>query len=127
MMICDPCLMFIYKTLKSKQKVQKVFFALQVDDFPTLNVLQEATELARHEVRGALNFLQGTGLVWGNGCHGLSDGGRRLLELLRDADSQSRPRHCATTVCWRSASSFRLTGTRCCRSCPIALPTAAMT
>lgn len=86
MMICDPCLMFIYKTLKSKQKVQKVFFALQVDDFPTLNVLQEATELARHEVRGALNFLQGTGLVWGNGCHGLSDGGRRLLELLRDAD-----------------------------------------
>lgn len=86
MMICDPCLMFTYKTLKSKTKVRKVYFALQVDDFPTLNILQEATGLARHDVRGALNLLQGAGLVWGDGCHGLSDSGRRLLELLRDAD-----------------------------------------
>jgi hypothetical protein len=86
MMICDSCLMFIYKAFKSRKKVRKVFFALQVDDFPTLNVLQEATGLARHDVRGALNLLQGAGLVWGGGCHGLSDSGRRLLELLRDTD-----------------------------------------
>lgn len=85
-MLCDPCLMFVYRTIKSKAKVQKVFFALQVDDFPTLNVLQEAAGLARHDVRGALNFLQGASLVWGDGCHGLSDSGHRLLELLRDTD-----------------------------------------
>jgi hypothetical protein len=85
-MICDPCLMFIYKTLKSKEKVQKVFFALQVDDFPTLSALQEATGLVRHDVRGTLNYLQGAGLVWGDGCHGLSDSGLRLLALLRDSD-----------------------------------------
>lgn len=94
MMICDPCLMFIYKMLKSR-RVRKVFFALQVDDFPTLNALQEASGLDRHEVRGALNLLQGAGLVWGDGCHGLSDSGHRLLELLRDAD-QPEP---AETLC----------------------------
>jgi hypothetical protein len=85
-MICDSCLMLIYKTLKSKDKVQKVFFALQVDDFPTLSALQEATGLVRHDVRGVLNYLQGAGLVWGDGCYGLSDSGRRLLALLRDSD-----------------------------------------
>lgn len=94
MMICDPCLMFIYKMLKSR-RVRKVLFALQVDDFPTLNALQEASGLDRHEVRGALNFLQGAGLVWGDGCHGLSDSGHRLLELLRDA-GQPEP---AETLC----------------------------
>jgi hypothetical protein len=78
--------MLIYKTLKSKEKVQKVFFALQVDDFPTLNALQEATGLVRHDVRGALNYLQGAGLVWGDGCYGLSDSGLRLLALLPDSD-----------------------------------------
>jgi hypothetical protein len=77
--------MFAYGTFKSKEEIRKVFFALQVDDFPTLNILQEGTELTRHEVRRALNFLQGASLVWGNGCYGLSDNGRRLLELLRVA------------------------------------------
>jgi hypothetical protein len=77
--------MFVYGAFKSKEEIRKVFFALQVDDFPTLNALREATDLARHEVRGALSFLQGAGLVWGNGCYGLSDNGRRLLELLRVA------------------------------------------
>jgi hypothetical protein len=59
---------------------------LQVDDFPTLSALQEATGLVRHDVRGVLNYLQGAGLVWGDGCYGLSDSGRRLLALLRDSD-----------------------------------------
>lgn len=85
-MICDPCLVFIYKTLKSRSKIHKIFFALQVDDFPTLHLLQKDTGLARHEVRGARSFLQGAGLVWGDGCYGLSDSGQRLLVLLRDTD-----------------------------------------
>jgi len=103
MMICDPCLMFIYKMLKSR--VRKVFFALQIDDFPTLNALQEAARLDRHEVRGALNFLQGTGLVWGDGCHGLSDSGHRLLELLRDAE-QPEPAEALCDDCLLEISEF---------------------
>jgi hypothetical protein len=95
--------MFIYKMLKSR--VRKVFFALQVDDFPTLNVLQEAARLDRHEVRGALNFLQGAGLVWGDGCHGLSDSGHRLLELLRDAD-QPEPAGALCDDCLLEVSEF---------------------
>ena len=103
MMICDPCLMFIYKMLKSR--VRKVFFALQADDFPTLNVLQEAARLDRHEVRRALNFLQGAGLVWGDGCHGLSDSGHRLLKLLRDAD-QPEPAEALCDDCLLEISEF---------------------
>ena len=105
-MLCDPCLMFAYGTFKSKEEIRRVFFALQVDNFPTLNVLQEGTELTRHEVRRALNFLQGAGLVWGNGCCGLSESGRRLLELLRDADQQPEPSETLCDDCLLEISEF---------------------
>jgi hypothetical protein len=83
-MLCDACLMLLYKSLNAN--VRKVFFALQVDDFPTIEVLMKESGLSTHRVRDALSALRGTGLVWGNGCVGLSDSGYQLLELLRDGD-----------------------------------------
>ena len=90
-MHCDPCLMLLYGSFKGDEKAKKVFFALAREDFPTHDTLIRESGLSLHHVRDALNFLRGTGLVWGNGCHGLSDGGHRLLELLRDADQQPEP------------------------------------
>lgn len=83
-MLCDACLILLYKNCDDK--VRKVFFALQVDDFPTIEALTKKSGLSTHRVRDALSSLQGTGLVWGNGCAGLSDSGCRLMELLRNPD-----------------------------------------
>jgi hypothetical protein len=83
-MLCDACLILLYKNCDDK--VRKVFFALQVDDFPTIDALTKKSGLSTHRVRDALSSLQGTGLVWGNGCAGLSDSGHRLMELLRNPD-----------------------------------------
>lgn len=85
-MLCDPCLMLLYKSFKGDENIQKVFFALAKEDFPTHDTLIQETGLTLHRVRDALNFLRGAGLVWGDNCHGLSEGGLRLLELLRDSD-----------------------------------------
>jgi len=85
-MHCDPCLMLIYRGFKGNKKAQKVFFALAQEDFPTHDTLIQETGLTLHHVRDALNFLRGAGLVWGDSCHGLSESGHRLLELLRDTD-----------------------------------------
>jgi len=89
-MHCDPCLMLLYKSFKDDEDIQKVFFALAREDFPTHDTLIQETGLTLHRVRDALNFLRGAGLVWGDNCHGLSEGGLRLLELLRDP-SQPEP------------------------------------
>ncbi len=94
-MLCDACLMLLYARLKAKEVTRQVFFALKVDDFPTIAALMRESGASRHSVREALSRLRGAGLVWGNGCAGLSDSGRRLLELLRDAD-QPAP---AETLC----------------------------
>lgn len=85
-MLCDACLMLIYESFKGDGRVRKVFFALQVDDFPTIEALTKESGLSTHRVRDALSSLRGTSLVWGNGCAGLSDSGHRLMELLRDPD-----------------------------------------
>jgi hypothetical protein len=85
-MLCDACLMLLYKGFKGDEKARKVFFALQVDDFPTIEALMKESGLSIHRVRDALSSLRGTGLVWGTGCAGLSDSGYRLIELLRDGD-----------------------------------------
>jgi hypothetical protein len=83
-MLCDACLMLLYEGFKGDEKVRSVFFALQVDDFPTIEGLTKESGLSTHRVRDALSSLRGMGLVWGNGCAGLSDSGYRLMELLRD-------------------------------------------
>jgi len=85
-MLCDACMMLLYGSFKGDEKVRKVFFALQVDDFPTVEALMKESGLSTHRVRDALSSLRGMGLVWGNGCAGLSDSGHRLMELLRDGD-----------------------------------------
>ena len=85
-MLCDACLMLLYEGFKGDEKVRSVFFALQVDDFPTIEGLTKESGLSTHRVRDALSSLRGMGLVWGNGCAGLSDSGYRLMELLRDPD-----------------------------------------
>ena len=92
-MHCDPCLMLLYKSFKDDKDIQKVFFALAREDFPTHDTLIQETGLTLHRVRDALNFLRGAGLVWGRVrqglCtlpHGLSEGGLRLLQLLRDPE-----------------------------------------
>ena len=85
-MLCDACLMLLYGGFKGDKKVRRVFFALQVDDFPTIEGLTKESGLSTHRVRDALSSLRGMGLVWGNGCAGLSDSGYRLMELLRDPD-----------------------------------------
>jgi hypothetical protein len=85
-MLCDACLMLLYGGFKGDEKVRRVFFALQVDDFPTIEGLTKESGLSTHRVRDALSSLRGMGLVWGNGCAGLSDSGYRLMELLRDPD-----------------------------------------
>jgi len=94
-MLCDPCLLYLYKQIKDNDMVKKVFFALKVDDFPTLETIEQESGLTDHQVRDALHFLRGAGLTWGNGCHGLSESGYRLLELLGDTE-QPEP---AETLC----------------------------
>ena len=89
-MFCDACLMLLYKGFKANETARKVFFALQVDDFPTIEALMKESGVSRHGVREALSCFRGAGLVWGNGCAGLSDSGYRLMELLRDPD-QPKP------------------------------------
>jgi len=90
-MLCDACMMLLYGSFKGDEKVRKVFFALQVDDFPTVEALMKESGLSTHRVRDALSSLRGMGLVWGNGCAGLSDSGHRLMELLRDGDQPEPP------------------------------------
>lgn len=85
-MLCDACLMLLYTGFKANETFRRVFFALQVDDFPTIEALMEESGASRHGVREALSCFRGAGLVWGNGCAGLSDSGYRLIELLRDGD-----------------------------------------
>lgn len=85
-MLCDACLLRIYREFKADETVRVVLFALQIDDFPTLEDLVEESGISRHGVREALSYLRGTGLVWGNGCAGLSDSGHRLIELLQNGD-----------------------------------------
>ena len=85
-MLCDACLMLLYTGFKANETARKVFFALQVDDFPTIEALMKESGVSRHSVREALSGFRGAGLVWGNGCAGLSDSGYRLMELLRDPD-----------------------------------------
>jgi hypothetical protein len=85
-MLCDACLMLLYRGFKANETARRVFFALSVDDFPTIEILMRESGVSRHGVREALSFFRGAGLVWGNGCHGLSDDGQRLLKMLRDAD-----------------------------------------
>jgi DNA-binding FadR family transcriptional regulator len=85
-MLCDACLMLLYTDFKANETGRRVFFALQVNDFPTIEALMKESGVSRHGVREALSCFRGAGLVWGNGCHGLSDDGQRLLKLLRDAD-----------------------------------------
>ena len=94
-MLCDACLVLLYKRLRTSETARGIFFALHIDDFPTIEALVQESGLTPHQVRDALNFLRGTGLVWGDGCHGLSESGHRLLELLQDAD-QPAP---AETLC----------------------------
>lgn len=89
-MLCDACLMSLYGRLKANETARKVFFALSIEDFPTIETLVWESDVSEHQVRDALSFLRGAGLVWGNGCHGLSESGQRLLELLRDADQPER-------------------------------------
>ena len=74
--------MLLYTGFKANETAKKTFFALQVDDFPTIEALVKESGVSRHGVREALNRFRGAGLVWGDGCHGLSDDGQRLLELL---------------------------------------------
>jgi hypothetical protein len=78
--------MLLYRGFKANETTRKVFFALSVDDFPTIGVLMRKSEVSRHGVREALSCFRGASLVWGNGCAGLSDSGHRLMELLRDPD-----------------------------------------
>lgn len=85
-MLCDACLLRLYMDFKADETARAAFFALQIDDFPTLEALIEESGISRHGIREALNYLRGTGLVWGNGCAGLSDSGYRLIELLQDGD-----------------------------------------
>ena len=85
-MLCDVCLMLLYTAFKAHETARRVFFALQVDDFPTIEALMKESGVSRHGVREALSGFRGAGLVWGNGCAGLSDSGYRLMELLRDPD-----------------------------------------
>ncbi len=85
-MLCDACLMLFYTGFKANEVARRVFFALQVDDFPTIEALMKESRVSRHGVREALSFFRGADLVWGNGCAGLSDSGYRLMELLRDPD-----------------------------------------
>ncbi len=85
-MPCDPCLMLLYRSFRGAENIRKVFFALGGEEFPTHDTLMRETELTLHHVRDGLNFLRGAGLVWGDNCHGLSEGGWRLLELLRHAE-----------------------------------------
>jgi len=85
-MLCDACLMLLYTGFKANETARRVFFALQVDDFPTIEALMKESRVSRHGVREALSCFRGAGLVWGNGCAGLSDSGYRLMELLRDPD-----------------------------------------
>jgi len=85
-MLCDACLMLLYTGFKANETAKRVFFALQVDDFPTIEALMKESGVSRHGVREALSRFRGTGLVWGNRCVGLSDSGYRLMELLRDPD-----------------------------------------
>jgi hypothetical protein len=85
-MLCDACLILLYTDFKANETTLRVFFALQVDDFPTIEALMKESAVSRHGVREALSCFRGAGLVWGNGCAGLSDSGHRLMELLRDPD-----------------------------------------
>lgn len=89
-MLCDACLMLLYTSFKANETARGVFFALSVDDFPTIRALMKESGVSRHGVREALSCFRGAGLVWGNGCAGLSDSGYRLMELLRDPD-QPKP------------------------------------
>lgn len=82
-MLCDACLILLYGNFKADETARRVFFALQVDDFPTIEALMKESGVSRHGVREALSSFRGAGLVWGNGCAGLSDNGYRLMELLR--------------------------------------------
>jgi hypothetical protein len=95
MMLCDACLMLLYQRLKATITARDVLFALTIDDFPTIEAIGQESGLTSHQVRDALNLLRGTGLVWGDGCHGLSESGYRLLELLR-SEGQPEP---AETLC----------------------------
>ena len=88
-MLCDACLMLLYKGFKANETARRVFFALQVDNFPTIEALMKESRVSRHGVREALSCFRGAGLVWGDGCHGLSDDGQRLLKLLRDPSTGS--------------------------------------
>lgn len=97
-MLCDACLLRLYMDFKADEAARKAFFALQVDDFPTIEALMEESGMTRHEVREALSYLRGTGLVWGNGCAGLSDSGYRLMELLRNGD-QPEPAEALCDTC----------------------------
>jgi len=101
-MLCNACLMLLYVGFKGDEKVRSVFFALQVDDFPTIEGLTKESGLSTHRVRDALSSLRGMGLVWGNGCAGLSDSGYRLMELLRNPDqpgpSESLCDHCLLQI-----------------------------
>jgi hypothetical protein len=85
-MLCDACLMLLYTRFKGDETAGRVFFALQVDDFPTIEALMKESGVSRHGVREALSYFRGAGLVWGDGCAGLSDSSHRLMELLRDGD-----------------------------------------
>jgi hypothetical protein len=90
-MLCDACLMLLYTGFKANPTTTKVFFALQVDDFPTIKTLMKESGVSRHGVREALSYFRGAGLVWGDGCYGLSGDGQRLLNLLRDGDQPEPP------------------------------------
>jgi hypothetical protein len=85
-MLCDACLMLLYTDFRASETVRRVLFALQVDDFPTIEALMKESGVSRHGVREALCGFRGAGLVWGNGCAGLSDSGYWLMGLLCNPD-----------------------------------------
>jgi len=101
-MLCDACLMRLYSGFKANEIARRVFFALRVDRFPTIEALMKESGVSRHGVREALSSFRGAGLVWGDGCAGLSDSGHRLMELLRDPDqpepSEALCDHCLLEI-----------------------------
>ena len=84
-MLCDNCLSLTYCRLPATAtRVLETLGKASQDgeDFPYVDATARRSDLSRHQARIALQVLAGAGLVWGQGCYGLSDNGHRLLHLL---------------------------------------------
>jgi len=88
----DKCLLKLSANMDDTTR--RVLYAVANMEAPILADLQKRTGLSRHQVRSAILWLRGVGLVWGRRGYAVSEDGKRLVELLATPDREAAERVC---------------------------------